>query len=100
MLRGPQGTLFGRNASWLFTGSQHHDAINTPQLFQNDYHLLHASVAVGTGDGRWTIVAATRNLTDERYLVTRNSAFATSAAYIELVFGRPRELSVAVEYSW
>ena len=96
----PRGVVVTPRVSWLFTGSQHHDAINTPQLFQDDYHLLNASMAVGTGDGRWAIVAATRNLTNERYLVTGNSAFATSAAYIELVFGRPRELSVAVEYSW
>ena len=96
----PRGVVVTPRVSWLFTGSQHHDAINTPQLFQDDYHLLNASVAVGTGDGRWRIVAAARNLTDERYLVTGNSAFATSAAYVELVFGRPRELSVSVEYSW
>ena len=96
----PRDVVVTPRVSWLFTGSQYHDAINTPQLFQNDYHLLNASVAVGTGDGRWAIVTATRNLTDERYLVTGNSAFATSAAYTELVFGRPRELSMAVEYSW
>ena len=96
----PHGVVVTPRVSWLFTGSQHHDAINTPQLFQDGHHLLNASTSVRTRGGRWEIVAAVRNLTDERYLVTGNSAFATSAAYIELVYGRPRELSVAVEYGW
>ena len=86
--------------TWSFTGSQHHDAINTPQLFQDGYHLLSASLRTRTRDGRWQVVWAARNLTNERYLVTGNSAFATSAAYVELVYGRPREWSVSVEYSW
>ena len=96
----PHGMVVTPRMSWSFTGAQHHDAINTPQLFQDGYHLLNASVSVGIGEGRWEIVGATRNLTNERYLVTGNSAFGTSAAYIELVYGRPRELSVAVEYNW
>ena len=86
--------------SWFFTGSQYHDAINTPQLFQDGYHLLNALVGLQTQDGGWEIVVAARNLTNERYLVTGNSAFATSAAYVELVYGRPLEVSVSVERSW
>ena len=96
----PHGMVVEPRMSWSFTGPQHHDAINTPQLFQDGYHLLNASVGVRTGGGRWEIVAATRNLANERYLVTGNSAFATSAAYVELVYGRPREMSVTVAYSW
>ena len=86
--------------AWTFTGSQFHDAINTPQLFQDGYHLLNASVALRSRDGRWEVVSAARNLTDERYLVTGNSSFATASAYIELVYGRPREWSVSVSRSW
>ena len=94
------GMVVTPRMSWLFTGRQYHDAINTPQLFQDGYHLLNASMSLRTGTGRWKIVAATRNLTNERYLVTGNSAFTTSAAYIALVYARPRDLSVAAEYNW
>ena len=86
--------------TWTFTGAQFHDAINTPQLFQGGYHLLNASMALVSPDGRWQVVAAARNLADERYLVTGNSSFATASAYIELVYGRPREWSVSLSRSW
>ena len=98
--RSAHGTEVTPRASWFFTGSQYHDAINTPQLFQDGYHLLDASVGLQTRDGDWELVLAARNLTNERYLVTGNSAFATSAAYVELVYGRPLEWSVSVERSW
>ena len=94
------GLLLTPRLRWMFTGAQHHDAINTPQIFQEGYHLLHASLALQTGDGRWEVVTSARNLPNARYLVTGNSAFDTSAAYLEQVYGRPREWSVAVHYRW
>ena len=96
----PGGQILTPRVNWTYTGSQHHDAINTPQIFQDGYHLLNASVAVRTGDGRWELVSAVRNLTNARYLVTGNSAFDTAAAYVERVYGRPREWSVTVGYRW
>ncbi len=94
------GTILTPRVQWSYTGAQHHDAINTPQIFQEGYHLLNASLALQTGDGRWELVAAARNLTNTRYLVTGNSAFDTAAAYVERVYGRPREWSVTVGYRW
>ncbi len=46
------------------------------------------------------LLSAFRNLTDERYLVTGTSAWGTAAAYIEQVYGRPFEWSVAVKRTW
>lgn len=85
---------------WTYTSSQYHDPVNTPQLFQEGYHLLNASITVTSGDGRWEAVSGFRNLTDERYLVTGTSAFGTAAAYIEQVYGRPFEWSVSVKRVW
>lgn len=86
--------------TWSFTGSQFHDAINTQQLFQDGHHLLNASLALLSRDGRWEVVTAARNLTDERHLITGNSSFATASAYMELVYGRPREWSVSLTRRW
>ncbi|MDE2764576.1 MAG: TonB-dependent receptor [Gemmatimonadota bacterium] len=85
---------------WTYTASQFHDPVNTPQLFQEGYHLLHATVGLASADGGWEVLSAFRNLTDERYLVTGTSAWGTAAAYIEQVYGRPFEWSVAVKRTW
>ncbi len=85
---------------WTYTASQYHDPVNTPQLFQEGYHLLHATIGLASADGRWEVVSAFRNLTDERYLLTGTSAWGTAAAYIEQVYGRPREWSVSLRRTW
>ncbi|MYE69519.1 MAG: hypothetical protein F4087_07430 [Gemmatimonadetes bacterium] len=85
---------------WTYTASQYHDPVNTPQLFQEGYHLLHATIGLASADGRWEVVSAFRNLTDERYLLTGTSAWGTAAAYLEQVYGRPFEWSVALKRTW
>ena len=85
---------------WTYTASQYHDPVNTPQLFQEGYHLLHATVGLASADGGWEVVSAFRNLTNERYLLTGTSAWGTAAAYIEQVYGRPFEWSVSVKRMW
>ena len=85
---------------WTSVASQYHDAVNTPQLFQEGYHLLNASISFATADDKWEIVTAFRNLTDERYLLTGTSAWGTAAAYIEQVYGRPFEWWVSAKRRW
>ena len=85
---------------WTYTASQYHDPVNTPQLFQEGYQLLHATVGLASADGGWEVVSAFRNLTNERYLLTGTSAWGTAAAYLEQVYGRPFEWSVSVKRSW
>ncbi|MXX96357.1 MAG: TonB-dependent receptor [Rhodothermaceae bacterium] len=86
--------------NWTYMASQYHDAVNTPQLFQEGYHLLNASISFATADGKWEVVSAFRNLTDERYLLTGTSAWGTAAAYIEHVYGRPFEWSISAKRLW
>ncbi|MXX58679.1 MAG: TonB-dependent receptor, partial [Rhodothermaceae bacterium] len=85
---------------WTSVASQYHDAVNTPQLFQEGYHLINASISFATADDKWEIMTAFRNLTDERYLLTGTSAWGTAAAYIEQVYGRPFEWSVSAKRRW
>ena len=93
------GTLTPR-LDWSFHGEQYNNAVNTPQLFQDEYHLLNAAVTLETNDAHWEAVLAFRNITDERYIITGNSAFATGASYTERVYGRPFEWSVSLKYSF
>jgi len=85
---------------WSFHDEQYNDAVNEPLLFQDDYYLLNAAVSMETLDGKWEAVLAVKNIEDETYLVTGNSAFGTSAAYTEQVYNRPREWSLSVQYNF
>ena len=85
---------------WSFHGKQFNDAVNTPQLIQDSYHLLNASIALKNNDGHWQGTLAFRNVLDEKYLITGNSAFSTSASYVEQVYGRPREWEISIRYNF
>jgi outer membrane receptor protein involved in Fe transport len=63
--------------------------------------LLNARAGLRLGDGRWTIEAYARNLTDERYAVNRSTelpllSFLPPFAYDETTttFGAPRMYGV------
>jgi iron complex outermembrane receptor protein len=96
---GDWATLVPR-VDWSYHGSQYNDAINTPQLFQDDYTLLNAAITLQTNDGRWEGILAFRNITDEEYLITGNSSYATAASYADNLYGRPREWSLSVQYNF
>lgn len=85
---------------WSFHDKQYNDAINTPQLIQDQYDLINVAVALETNDGRWEGVLAFRNVLDEEYLVTGNSSFSTTAGYLEQVYDRGAEWSISVKYNF
>jgi iron complex outermembrane receptor protein len=85
---------------WSWQDEQFNDAVNDPRIRQPAYSLLNASVALRTPDDRWRIALAARNLLDETFLLTGNSAFGTAAAYVEQVYARPRETVLTVEYGF
>ena len=94
---GALGEVTGR-IDWSWQDAEYNDAVNSPQIRQSAFHLVNASLAFVPRDGRWQLTVASRNLLDETYLVTGNSAFDTAAAYVEQVYGRPREILVSVAY--
>jgi outer membrane receptor protein involved in Fe transport len=49
-------------------------------------------------DEHWEAILGGRNLTDEEYLITGNSAFQTAASYVEQVYGRPAEWWLSLKY--
>ncbi len=85
---------------WSWQDTVYHDAVNSPQIRQAPLHLVNASLAFAPRAGRWQLTVATRNLLDETWLVTGNSAFDTPAAYVEQVYGRPRELLASLRYEF
>jgi outer membrane receptor protein involved in Fe transport len=85
---------------WSWQDAEYHDAVNSEEIRQSPFHLVNASLAFVPQNGRWQFTVATRNLLDETYLVTGNSAFNTAAAYVEQVYGRPREFLVSLHYEF
>lgn len=85
---------------WSYHDSQYNDAVNEPRLYQPSYTLLNAAVKLQTNDGRWEGILAVRNITDKAYLVTGNSAWGTSASYVDNLYGHPREWSLSVQYNF
>ncbi len=96
---GRLGELTGR-LDWSWQDAEYNDAVNSPQIRQSAFHRVNASLEFVPNDDRWQLTLATRNLLDETYLVTGNSAFNTAAAYVEQVYGRPRELLLALAYTF
>ena len=96
---GSLGQLTAR-VDWSRQDTVYHDAVNSPQISQSPLNLVNASLAFVPQGGRWQLTAASRNLLDETYLVTGNSAFDTAAAYVEQVYGRPREFLVSLSYEF
>ncbi len=80
---------------WSYHDGQYNDAINSPQLYQESYHLLNAGVMLESTDGRWEAFLGARNLLDEEFLVSGASAFNTPASYLELVYDRGFEWSAS-----
>ena len=96
---GSLGEVTGR-VDWSWQNTEYHDAVNSVQIRQSPFHFVNASLAFVPRDGRWQFTVASRNLLDETYLVTGNSAFDTAAAYVEQVYGRPREILLSLAYEF
>lgn len=77
------------------------DVQNDPRNQLDSYTLLNARAGLRLGEGRWTLEAYARNLTDERYAVNRTTqrpllSFLPPFAYDETTstFGAPRTYGV------
>ncbi|MGI9343983.1 MAG: TonB-dependent receptor, partial [Gammaproteobacteria bacterium] len=96
---GQWGTLTPR-VDWSYRAEEYNDAVNTPQLKQDSFSLVNAAIVFNSADDHWEAILGGRNLTDEDYLITGNSAFTTAASYVEQVYGRPREWWISLEYGF
>lgn len=84
-------------ADLSYTDSQFFDAGNSPEIAQNDaISLVSASLMLASQDDKWQVVLAGSNLTDELYPVAGTSSLTTASGYSEIIYARPRSLSLSV----
>ncbi|MBD3744896.1 MAG: TonB-dependent receptor [Sphingopyxis terrae] len=94
---GGSGTLTPR-VDWSYRSRVYNDAVNTPQLVQDGYHLLNASIGYTDAGERWSVNLGVKNITKEVYL---GSGYADSFGGIfEGVYGRPREWYLSAGYKF
>jgi iron complex outermembrane receptor protein len=85
---GRHGTLVVRT-DLSYRDETFNDAFNTPQLRQDDYTLVDASVRWEDAAQRWAATLSGRNLGDEEYLVT--GVYGTAFQAYEGMFDRGRQ---------
>jgi iron complex outermembrane recepter protein len=89
---------FQPRVDWSYRSRNYNDAVNTPLLVQDGYHLVNASIAFNDRTERWGVTVGVKNLTKEIYL---GSGYADSFGGItEGVYGRPREWYLSAKYSF
>ena len=94
---GGSGKLTPR-VDWSYRSRVYNDAVNTPLLVQDGYHLLNASIGYTDAGERWSVNLGVKNLTKEVYL---GSGYADSFGGIfEGVYGRPREWYLSAGYKF
>jgi iron complex outermembrane recepter protein len=96
---------FHPGANWLltprvdvsYTDEQFFDAGNSPEIAQDDaITLVNAALALTSADEKWRIVLGGTNLTDELYPVAGTSSLTTASGYSEVIYARPRSVSLSV----
>lgn len=83
---------------WSYRSRVYNDAVNTPLLVQDGYHLVNAALNYTDASERWSVNLGVKNLTKEVYL---GSGYADSFGGItEGVYGRPREWYLSAGYKF
>jgi iron complex outermembrane recepter protein len=89
---------FTPRVDWSYRSTVYNDAVNTPLLIQDGYHLVNATLAYADDSNAWSVKLGVKNLTKEVYL---GSGYADSFGGItEGVYGRPREWYLSVGYKF
>ncbi len=80
-----------------YTDDQFFDAGNSPEIAQDEaVILLSAAVTLQSVDDKWRFVLGGSNLTDELYPVAGTSSLTTASGYSEIIYARPRSVSLSV----
>ena len=66
---GDRGRVF-LLADYTYRSEMAKDPANTPEITEDGYSLVNASLNYQSADSRWLLSAGARNLTDEAYIVT------------------------------
>jgi iron complex outermembrane recepter protein len=80
-----------------YTDEQFFDAGNSPEIAQDEaITLLNASLTLASDDDKWRFVLGGNNLTDELYPVAGTSSLTTASGYAEIIYARPRSVTLSV----
>lgn len=82
---------------WSYRSKLYNDAFNAPQLAQDDYQLVNASIALRDPDQGWSLTLGATNLTDEKYLVS--GVFGDAFSSYEGLYDRGRQYYLRVSWS-
>ena len=79
------------------TAEQFFDAGNSPEIAQDEaITLIGATLTLASDDDKWRVVLGGNNLTDELYPVAGTSSLTTASGYAEIVYARPRSVTLSV----
>jgi len=90
------GTLSLRG-DYAWRDRTYKDALNTPELVQEELGLLYAAATLESVDGRWLFTLFGDNLTDETYIVAGASNIPQFGLVVA-TYGRPRTWGLSVRY--
>jgi iron complex outermembrane receptor protein len=80
-----------------YTDEQFFDAGNSPEIAQDEaITLVGASLTLASDDDKWRIVLGGSNITDESYPVAGTSSLTTASGYSEIIYARPRSVTLSV----
>jgi len=94
---GGAGMLVPR-LDWSYRSGFYSNALNSPQIRQESYHLLDASVMWRDDEDRYNVVLGITNLTDEKYMVT--GYVQPNFGNYEALYARDREWYVTLRYKF
>lgn len=84
-----------------YTGAQFFDAGNSVEVAQNGgFTLWGGSLSLRSPDGAWRVALNAQNLGDKRYPVAGTSSLSTSSGYAEIIYARPRTVSLTATYDF
>jgi iron complex outermembrane receptor protein len=84
-----------------YTDKQFFDAGNSPEIAQNEaITLVNASLTLDSADDKWRFMLSGNNLTDELYPVAGTSSLTTASGYAEIIYARPRSVTLSATRSF
>jgi iron complex outermembrane receptor protein len=81
---------------WSYTDEMYNDAVNTPILKQDAYHLVNASLTYMSPSEKWDVALMVNNMTDTKYMI--QGTFFASNGFAQAGFAEPREIAARFRY--
>jgi iron complex outermembrane receptor protein len=94
----PGGGIITPRVDWAYRDDVFFDSLNSPEISQDGYNLINASVNWVSSEYTYSATFGVTNLSDELFKVAGNTALNESSSYSEVVYARGREWSLSAKY--